>query len=358
MAVYNPKEAPLRVGVIGVGIGRVHLRGYKLLPNVKVEAICDIDEERGKSAAKEFEVGKFYNDASKMFADPRIDAVSVCVPNDVHATLAVAAVKAGKHVICEKPIADTLANAQLIATAATEAQEAGKVFMMGMNNRYRGDTQVLRKFIDGGSLGQIYHAKCGWIRRIGIPGFGGWFTTKERSGGGPLIDLGVHVLDLTMYLMGNPVPVSASGITYAKFGPRGEGTWSWGAPVDGSTRTFDVEDFAAGFVKFDNGATLAIEASWASHIKQELFYSNLLGTEGGADLEPLTIYRTEHGVPIDIKPAFPAINGHEAEIAHFVDCIATGSTPISTAEQGLHVLQILDAMYRSSDTGREVRIDR
>lgn len=352
------KESPLKVGVVGVGIGRVHLHGYGLLKDVKVQAICDIDEERGKAAAQEFKVDKFYNDSALLFADPDIDAVSIAVPNDVHAPLAIAAVKAGKHVICEKPIANTLANAQLIADAAREAEAAGKVFMLGMNNRYRGDTQVLRKFIDAGSLGEIYHAKCGWIRRSGIPGFGGWFTTKKRSGGGPMIDIGVHVLDLTMYLMGNPIPVSATGVAHSKFGHRGLGTSNWAVHPGVESKTFDVEDFAAGFVKFSNGATLAIEASWASHIKEDSFYSSVLGTEGGADLEPLTIYRTEQGVSVDLKPKFPSINGHEAEIKHFVECIKSGSTPISTAEQGLHVLQILDAIYRSSETGREALIAR
>ncbi|MDR3710492.1 MAG: Gfo/Idh/MocA family oxidoreductase [Capsulimonadaceae bacterium] len=350
-------KSPLRVGVIGVGIGRVHLNAYKQLSNVSVEAICDIDEARGSSTAKEFGVKKFYNDATDLFADDKVDAVSVCVPNNVHAELVVQAAKAGKHILCEKPISNTLAGAQKIEEAARKVKANGKVFMLAMNNRYRGDTQVLRRFIDAGELGDIYHAKCGWIRRTGIPGMGGWFTTKAKSGGGPLIDIGVHVLDLTMYLMGNPVPVSAYGTTHAKFGPRGLGSGAWGAPPK-EAAAFDVEDFAAGFVKFQNGATLAIEASWASHIKEDSFYSTLLGTEGGADLEPLTIYRTLHGVPVDLKPKFPNIGGHDAEVKHFVECICNSTTPISTAEQGLHVLQILDAIYRSSASGHEVVIEK
>ena len=141
--------------------------------------------------------------------------------------------------------------------------------MMGMNNRFRGDTQVLKSFITDGQLGDIYYAKCGWTRRNGIPGLGGWFTTKALSGGGPLIDIGVHVLDLTTYLMGNPVPVSASGSTYAKFGPRGRGAGGYGYAPDPATRSsYDVEDLATGLVKFDNGATLFLEASWASYIAE------------------------------------------------------------------------------------------
>ncbi|HEY3329994.1 MAG TPA: Gfo/Idh/MocA family oxidoreductase [Capsulimonadaceae bacterium] len=358
MAAKSSASDKIKVGVIGVGIGRTHLNAYKKLPNVQIEAICDINETRGETAAKDFGVEKFYTDYKKMLAKSGIDAVSVCVPNHLHAELAVAAAEAGKHVLCEKPMADTLANGEKIVKAARKAEKNGQVFMMAMNNRYRGDSQVLKAFIDNGDLGEIYHAKCGWIRRNGIPGFGGWFTTKEKSGGGPLIDIGVHVLDLTLYFMGNPKPVSATGATYAKFGPEGKGTWNWGAPPDSSTKTFDVEDFASGFVKFDNGATLAIEASWASYIKEDRFYSNILGTEGGADLEPLTIYKNMNGTPVDIKPQFPQLAGHEAEIVHFIDCITGGKQPISTAEQGLHILQILDAIYRSSQSGKEVVIER
>jgi len=353
MATKSSKTSTINVGVIGVGIGAFHVRAYQLLQDVKVAAICDIDEQRGQAAAKQFNVEKFYNHSSLLFADPKIDAVSICVPNDFHASISVAAVKAGKHVLCEKPIANTLANAHEIADVAREATAAGKVFMMGMCNRFRGDTQVLRKFIENGSLGEIYHAKCGYIRRAGIPGFGGWFTTKQRSGGGPMIDIGVHVLDQTMYLMGNPVPVSVSGVAHAKFGPRGLGTSSWGAPVTDEIKTFDVEDFALGFVKFSNGATLTIEASWASHIKNDLYYSNILGTEGGADLDTLTIYRTENGTPVDITPKVPVVNVHDTEIAHFIECIRTGLSPISPAQHALHVFQIIDAIYRSSESGRD-----
>jgi len=270
--------------------------------------------------------------------------------------MAVAGLQVGKHVLCEKPMANTLENAQKIVAAANKSE---KLFMMGMNNRFRGDTQVLKKMITDGQLGDIYYAKCGWVRRNGIPGFGGWFTTKAESGGGPLIDIGVHLLDVTMYLMGNPVPISASGATYAKFGPRGRGMGSHGLDSDlNAASKYDVEDLATALVKFENGATLFIEASWASYIAREQLYSTLLGTEGGADLDPLRVYKDLSGAPVDITPQFPRVGGHEAEIKHFIECIQQGKQPIATAEQGLHVLQILDAVYRSAQSGKEVIIER
>ncbi len=348
---------PLRAGVIGVGIGKLHLRGYKQCEGVEIAAICDIDEKRAKDVAAEFGVEKIYSDYHEMLADANLDAVSVCTPNHLHASMTVDALTAGKHVVSEKPMSDTLAGATRMVQAARQAREKGQIFQMGMNNRFRPNTAALKAMIDAGELGKIYYAKCGWTRRAGIPGFGGWFTTKELSGGGPLIDIGVHVMDLSMYLMGNPVPVSAYGSTYAEFGPRGLGQSNYGAPAVGEQR-YDVEDLATGMVKFDNGATLVVEASWASHIKKDLFYSALHGTEGGADFEPLTIYKTMHGVLVDITPTIPEQEGggHEGGIAHFVDCIRTGKQPIPTAEQGLHVLQILDAIYRSAESGHEVTI--
>jgi predicted dehydrogenase len=350
-------DKKIKVGVIGVGIGRVHLEGYrKLAPSVEIHSLCDLNLDRAKTVASEFGAEHVYSDYQEMLADPELDAVSVCTPNAVHAEVALAALQASKHVLCEKPMADTLAHAQQIVAAA---ERSSKIFMMGMNNRFRGDTRVLKAFIDEGQLGEIYFAKCGWTRRNGIPGFGGWFTTKAMSGGGPLIDIGVHVLDLTLYLMGNPVPVSASGSTYAKFGPRGRGAGGYGySPERGAAEKYDVEDLATGLVKFENGATLFLEASWASYIHKDQFYSTLLGTEGGADLEPLRIYKDAAGAPVDISPHAPQVGGHEAEVAHFIECIQTNKQPLSTAGQGLHILQILDAIYRSAESGHEIVIAR
>ncbi len=350
MAKKTRRSEHVRVGIVGVGIGSVHAHGYSKLPNVEIAALCDIDTGRAEALAGRYGVKSIYSDYEAMIAEAKLDAVSVCTPNALHAPVAIAALNAGCHVLCEKPLS---VNAEEGGKIVEAARKSSAKFMIGMNNRFRGDTQVLRKYIDDGALGSIYYARCGWIRRNGIPGFGSWFTRKQMSGGGPLIDIGVHALDVTLYLMGNPKPVSVFGATYAKFGPFGKGQGQWGAPVKGGA--YDVEDLACAQVRFENGASLVLEASWAQHCAGERLYSEVYGDKGGATLEPLRIYSEAHGSPVDISPSAPNISGHEAEIAHFIECIVEDKKPLATAEQALDVMKILDGIYRSAETGGSVR---
>lgn len=334
----------INVAIVGVGIGRLHANGYQKCPDVEIRAICDIDAERAGRAAQEFGAGYSCTDYADIMRDPEIHAVSVCTPNALHAPVAIAAFEAGKHVICEKPLATNAVEGKAMVDAAVKAD---RIFMMGFNNRFRGDTQLLKKLIENGDLGDIYYARTGWLRRKGIPGMGGWFTTKSMSGGGPLIDLGVHVLDLTLWLMGNPKPVYVLGSSYAKFGPgmaRAQGG------------SYDVEDLATGMVKLENGATVVVEASWHSHVDRERIYSQLIGTKGGAELDPLRVYTDVNGNGADIQLQHPNVSGHEMEIIHFVECIRENKTPIATGEHGLHIQLILDAIYQSATTGKGVEI--
>ena len=344
-------DRKIRAAVVGVGIGYLHLQGYAKSPHAEIAAVCDIDAARAERVANEFQVPRVFTDYREMLKMEEIDVVSVCVPNYLHAPVAIACFEAGKHVVCEKPMAMNASEGEQMLEAA---RKAGRRLMMAFNNRFRGDVQVLKGFIEAGELGEIYFAKTGWVRRQGIPGMGGWFTTKAKSGGGPLIDIGVHMLDVTLYLMGNPKPVSVMGCTYGKFGPRGLGQGGWGTPEAGGT--FDVEDMAAALIRFENGASVFLEASWASYIERDVMYSSLLGTEGGADLEPLRVYKQLRGVQTDITPHFPRVSGHEQEILHFVECLKNGTEPIATGEHGLDVMRILDGIYRSAETGELVRI--
>jgi predicted dehydrogenase len=261
-------DRPVRIGVIGVGIGYIHIQSMSKIPpdQLEIAALCDVNEQRVRTVANEFGVKKVFTDHKEMLKQDEIDAVLVCTPNILHAPMTLDAFAAGKHVMCEKPMALNAAEAEQMVQAG---KKAGKMLMMAFNNRFRSDSQLLKKFIENGELGDIYYAKTGWIRRKGIPGLGGWFTTKARAGGGPLIDIGVHVLDLTLWLMGNPRPVSVMGSAYAKFGPQA-------AKEQGGT--YDVEDLAVGLIKLDNGATLFLEASWESHIAKDVIYTNLVGT--------------------------------------------------------------------------------
>lgn len=332
------------MAVVGVGMGRCFISALKGLPDAECVAICDIDEERARRTADEFSIPRIYSDYREMMKDPEINAVGVSTPNYLHAPITIAALEAGKHVLCEKPMAMNAKEAQAMVDTANKT---GNMLMMAFNNRFRADTQLLRKFIENGDLGEIYYAKTGWVRRSGIPGLGGWFTTKSMAGGGPLIDLGVHVLDLTLWLMGNPRPVSVMGSSYAKFGPK---------LAEQCGGTYDVEDLAVGFVKLENGGTVLLEASWAQYIEREMIYTTLCGTEGGADLEPFRIYKCINGVQADITPHFRGVSGHDMEVRHFVQCLLKGEEPLSTGEHGLHIMKILDAIYESTETGKGVDI--
>lgn len=334
----------IKVGIIGTGIGRHHARGYKKCADAEIKAVCDVDVDRARRMAEEHGIPDVYTDYEKMLADDEIQAVSVCTPNSLHAPMTIAAFEAGKHVICEKPISTNASDAERMVEAG---KKAGKIFMMAFNNRFRGDTQTLKKFIEDGGLGEIYYAQTGWLRRKGIPRFGTWFTQMSMAGGGPLIDLGVHVLDLALWLMGNPKPVYVLGSTYAKFGPDM-------AKAEG--KVYDVEDLAAAMVKLDNGATVMLEASWHSHVESERIYTQLVGTKGGAEFDPLRIYTDVNGQNADIALQYPNQAGHEMEIVHFIECIKENKTPLAVGEHGLHVQYILDALYESARTGKGIEI--
>lgn len=334
----------VKIGVIGTGIGHCHLEGYAKCPDAEVVAICDIDEARGRKTAEEMGIPHTFTDYKQMLSMDGLDAVSVCTPNSFHAPIAIAAFESGKHVLCEKPLA---INAIDGAKMVEAGKKSGKVFMMAFNNRFRGDTQLLKKYIEQGELGDIYYAKTGWIRRKCLHWLSGWFSTKSLAGGGPLIDLGVHVLDLTLWLMGNPKPVTVMGSAYTKFGPKF---------FEGTDMVYDVEDLAAGIVKLDNGATILLEASWESHIEKEEIYTKLMGTQGGAEFDPLRIYKDIQGAPADITLKYPKVSGYEMETKHFVDCIKGKCKCISTGEHGLHIMQVLDAIYESAKTGKSVDI--
>lgn len=340
------KGRPVRVGVIGVGIGYLHLQSFSKIPGDQVEviAVCDADKARAQWAADQFGIKKVFTDHKELLKDESIDCVLICTPNFLHYPMAMDAFAAGRHVFCEKPMAMSAGQAEEMVEAG---KKAGKMLMMGFNNRFRGDSQLLKKFIEAGELGNIYYAKAGWIRRKGIPGCGGWFTTKAKASGGPLIDIGVHMLDLALWLMGNPRPTSVMGSAYTIFGPK------QAAECGG---TYDVEDLAAGLIKLDNGATLFLEASWASHIEKDVIYTNLIGTEGGAEFDPLRIYKDIQGAPVDLTPRFNELSGHEMEIKHLVECLREGKEPMATGQHGLDIMRILDSIYKSMETGQGVTL--
>lgn len=342
----------LRIGVIGLGMGRAHIAGYQKHPQAEVVALADIDRVRLEKAGAETGVKGRYASATEMLRKERLDVVSVATPNKFHKALTVEALKAGCHVLCEKPMAMNATEArEMLATA----RKAGRRLMINFSFRFTEQSWALKKQVESGILGDIYFGRTVWHRRRGMPGFGGWFGTKALAGGGPLIDLGVHRLDLALWLMGYPRPVWVMGSTYNPIGA---------ARARKEGKTFDVEDFAAGMIRFANGATLEVEASWAANIaERELMETRLLGTEGGLvqrnrnegyefDAE---IYVERDGCPFDMRLHPPVPNAPSAQ-GHFIDSILTRKAHTATGEEGLVVMELLDALYRSARAKAPVKI--
>lgn len=346
---------PLRVGVIGAGIGAIHLAAYTKMPNVQVMAVAGLDDDRVKAVAAQYNVPRTYREYEELLAQPDIDAVSVCLPNVLHAPVTIAALEAGKHVLIEKPLARNAAEGRAMIEVA---ERTGKVLMVAFSQRYRGDIQWLKQYVDSGALGRIYYAKAHWMRRSGIPQIGSWFASKELAGGGPLIDLGVHVLDMALYFMGNPEPLSVTASTYAEFGPRGLKSSinsAWNRANEG--RPYEVEDLGTAFVRLEGGATLLLEASWATHSSAgDDFGVTLYGTEGGAELmvrnytheNTVRIFTDVNGAQTDIAPRIPKVEGHYGVVSRFVEAVLNGKTATPTAEEGLRRAKVLDACYRSA----------
>ena len=347
----------IKVGLIGTGgISGVHLGGYSRNPNAEIYALCDINEKNLAKRAEEYKVSRTFTDYREMLALKELDAVSVCTWNSAHAECAIAALRAGKHVLCEKPMALNTAQAQEMEKAA---KESGKLLMIGFVRRFGNDCAVLKDFIDSGSFGEIYYAKAQYLRRKGCPG--GWFGDKSRSGGGPLIDLGVHVIDLCRYLMGGPQPVSVYGATFSKLGDRRhiKDARGYSSTVVSKDDIFDVEDMATALIRFDNGAVLSVEASFSLNIEKDVGNIELFGTKAGCKLDPeLTIFTDMNDYLANVKlsqsTALSFDGLFDNEINHFVECIETGKPCRNPAQDGVTLMKILDGIYESARTGHEV----
>ena len=351
-----------RVGIIGIGgiFKGSHIWEYLEDERLEVVALCDIIEERATEIRdKYFPNAAVYTDFRELLKDESIDSVDICTPNYLHSIIAVAAFEAGKHVFCEKPDA---VNVEEVLKMNRAAEKAGKTLMIMRNNRFSPASQYAKKYIESGAMGDIYCGRCGWQRRRGIPGKGGWFTTKAQSGGGPLIDLGVHMIDLAIWLMGSPKPVTVTGSTYCKFADSDTSdsvNSDFGDKVSGGT--FDVEDLAMGTIRFDNGAQLQIEFSWASNIKQENRFVELRGTKSGltwrdGDVE---VFTEMHGQGCDIHPSNlqPEKKEHVLNLINFYDVVIDGKEPVFKPQQGIDMIKILCAIYKSAEKGREVVLD-
>jgi len=351
----------VRVAIIGLGMGTSHAQGYLQVPECELVAVADTNPERlnrniepnGKeSYVQRLGESNCFSDYKQMLKTVKPDLVSVALPNFLHAPVTLDCLKAGSHVLCEKPMAMNVKQARAMADTAAKLK---KKLGINLSYRYMPQARALKDLADSGFLGKPYHAQTRWTRRDGFPGFGSWFGQKELSGGGPLIDLGVHRIDLAMWLMGNPQPVSVSGACHHEIGvPRGKKL----------KKAYDCEDLAAGFIRFDNGVSLVLEISWGNHQAQpEMMSTSVYGSKGAL------VHRNEGGGYQFVGEYFYEQNGHKlagtvaaasasSKSSYFemVDAIINNKKLLADAEDGIRIQRVLDGLYQSAATGREVRV--
>ncbi len=349
----------VRIGIIGAGqISESCTTAVRKHAHADVVAAHDPNADRLRALCEKFAIPRAYARVDDLLADPEVDAVYIAVPNRFHAPLSRQALEAGKHVVLDKPFALNLAEAEGVAAAA---RKAGKLFLLGMNQRYREDSQKIRSLVEAGVLGEIYHAKAYWFRRSGIPKLGTWFGSKAMAGGGCLLDIGVHLLDLCLHTAGKWDPVSVSGATYTKFGNRGMGEGGWGRS-DREDLAFDVDDFASALIRFADGSTVTLDVSWAAHMPEgDRMDVRLYGTEAGAGLYPARLFRNDpmrEDYDVVEKPRAAVPLPHADRFHNFINAIRGEEKLLVSLEQALCVQRILDAIYASARDGAEVRLDR
>ncbi|MCC7147277.1 MAG: Gfo/Idh/MocA family oxidoreductase [Phycisphaeraceae bacterium] len=341
----------IRVGIVGLGMGKYHAAAYQKVKNCKVTALCDSDPKRLEACAKEFSVAHTFQNAQEMFDSGLIDAVSIATPNATHCPLTLAALKAGLHVLCEKPLALCAREAQQMVDAAKKAK---RKLAVHFNHRMGPQATTIARYAQQGLLGEVYFARAIWHRRRGIPrGAAGWFYQQQTAGGGCLIDLGVHILDQVLFALGFPKVLSVSGQTHNAFGK-----------LDVPGQTMDVEDFVTAYLRCEKGLTIALEVSWASHHEHpEQVHIALYGSKAGIVRHqdnyqdaPVQIFRREDAnlttVKLDTLDSTPSVQ------QDFIAAIIDNRTPVCRGEHGLAAMQIIDAIYESSRTGKEVRPPR
>jgi predicted dehydrogenase len=340
----------LRVGIIGGGWpGTAHARGYAAAGGFKIVAVADLIPERRKTIMTEFGATKEFADASELLKDKEIDVVSICLPNSLHAPFTIEALRRGKHVLCEKPPAIDAKQARRMAHAAESNK---KVLLYGFQRRFGASEQAASQAITKGFIGDAYHARAVWTRTRGIPIGTGWFTNKEKSGGGALIDIGVHMLDLAWHLLGQPTPTSVFGVTHHRFKDL--------VPPD---LNYNVDDAAFALVRFENGKSLELATSWALNQppSQNGTVCRIYGSQGAVEVytpSGSVLYRnfTVKGESKETPLKGPRVTGHAALMRHFRQCILGAATPIIGGPQGLRLMQMLEGIYKSSESAKSITI--
>ncbi len=349
----------MKVAVIGCGTiaNSAHIPSYMNNPGVEIAYFCDIIPERAQECVKKYGCGKAVVDFHDILKDKSVEAVSVCTPNNMHAPISIECLRAGKNVLCEKPAARTYPEALEMQKAQ---HETGKVLNIGVVNRFNDNVRLIKKYIDSGRLGEIYHVYVSFRAHRSIPGLGGQFTTKAISGGGALIDWGVHFLDIVMFCCGDPAPVTASGETFSKLGsPINEYVYKdmWAGPPK-PEGTYDVEEAVAGIVR-TSGPVITINGAWAQNIGVGEMYIDFVGTKAGIRLmygSDFTLYAAENGALVSYKPEIKTHDMFQTEIDAFVECIRTGEKLPSHIDNAVITSHMMQAIYDSAEQHHEVRL--
>ena len=352
-------EKKVVVGVIGCGCiaNAAHIPSYMNNPDVVIKYFCDIIPERAEQAVSQYGCGIAVTDYHDVIGDPEVEAVSVCTPNRMHPVIAMDALRAGKHVLCEKPAARTYAEAKEMQAVQ---HETGKVLNIGVVNRFNDSVNLIKKYIDDGKLGNIYHVHASFRAHRSIPGLGGAFTTKAIAGGGALIDWGVHYLDIVMYCCGDPKVKTVTGEAFCELGKDMKGyayTDMWAGPpkYDG---TYDVDDSVTALIR-TAGPTITVNGAWAQNIGESETYIDFMGDKAGIRLQygaDFKVYTAEHGALIEYKPEFKQRNHFENEINAFVDCVRTGEKLPSHIDTVIITAKMMQAIYDSSEQHKEITL--
>ncbi len=356
--------ANVRFGIIGTGaIAPSLCNAIKNHKQAEVVAAYDVHAGRQTAFCDEFGIAKRPRTLDELLGDPGIDAIYVAVPNKFHVPYTLKALAAGKHVIAEKPFAMDIEEARQVAAAVKKSR---KLWMLGMNRRFPSMMQKAHDLVARGVIGEVYHAKARWQRRSGCPKLQTWFGHKKLSGGGCLLDIGVHMLDQTMFISGNFKPLTCSGSVYGKFGHRGQGEGGWGKSDRDPKMTFDVEDFANAHIRLAGGMSIDLDVSWAAHMpKANVMESIIFGTEGtiwvgqdeavaGGKESAVLCTRKKKEFVLDENPKAKVKYPHCDRFNNFVNAVLGREQPCVTIDQALAVQTVLTGIYRSSAKGAEV----
>jgi len=331
----------LRIGLVGVGAAAQvnHIPALRKIEDLELVALCDRDHDKVARVAQKFQVPRSYTRFEELLSDEEVQAIDICTPNFLHAPMAMAALEAGKHVLCERPLARSAEEAAAMVKAA---KKNDRFLMCAVQHRFREDAQLLRKFVEKGDLGELFLAKAGWLRQRTEWDSDEWRRQRREAGGGVVLDLGFQMLDQALWIIGGPKVESVTASVHRR--TRGE-----------------VEDSATAFLRLAGGATLSLELTWGLLMERDFAYLNLFGTGGAALLNPLRIHKGMHGTLVNVTPTMPTPGNQfkqavEAQVAHFADSLRKGVQPMGSAEEILPVMELMDAIYRSAEQGKEVRL--